>query len=637
MKTETAYEMVKALLLSRRNPESGAWNGELSSSAVSTALAVTALCNGEPADKVLAKRGVQWLVDHINNDGGWGDTPQSPSNITTSLIARACVACHPDCMGSSGVLAASGAWILAETGGLDVGTVAHTLAKIYGTDKTFAVPILMYLAICNNQDEQWRDVPPVPFYLALLPRWCFRFLKLEVVSYALPALIAVGLCRHIRAAETAGRRAAGRRLAGPLLRKLRSIQPEHGGFLDAAPLSAFVAMALESCGYGDSPVALSARSFLRNAVRSDGSWPIDTNLRCWLTSLSARALSSELQVQPTKMYQTLEWILQAQHRSVHPYTGARPGGWAWTDLPGGVPDADDTAAALIALFSLTEKSDFAKQPSRTHDKVVYRIIESTEMEVAGDNSCTENRNPPDSTATLSEALHSGFRWLLNLQNNDGGIPTFCRGWGHLPFDCSCCDITAHVIEAITLWRGYEYDHGFDLFDEKLRHRLDGALLRMIDYLQTRQRDDGSWLPLWFGHQCSEQKINPVIGTARVVAGLHTLCSSSPPLKSATDNQLNAMLQRGENFLINTQKSDGGWSAGHSATIEETALAVAALSGSAADVVRNAAYAGAERLAAMLTDTPVKPSPLGLYFSALWYDEELYPLIWSVTALRSVRE
>ena len=36
----------------------------------------------------------------------------------------------------------------------------------------------------------------------------------------------------------------------------------------------------------------------------------------------------------------------------HPYTGAAPGGWAWTDLPGGVPDADDTPGALLALVAL---------------------------------------------------------------------------------------------------------------------------------------------------------------------------------------------------------------------------------------------------------------------------------------------
>ena len=32
----------------------------------------------------------------------------------------------------------------------------------------------------------------------------------------------------------------------------------------------------------------------------------------------------------------------------HPYCLSAPGGWAWTDLPGGVPDADDTPGVLMA-------------------------------------------------------------------------------------------------------------------------------------------------------------------------------------------------------------------------------------------------------------------------------------------------
>ena len=36
-------------------------------------------------------------------------------------------------------------------------------------------------------------------------------------------------------------------------------------------------------------------------------------------------------------------------------------------------------------------------------------------------------------------------WLIHLQNRDGGWPTFCRGWGALPFDRSGCDLTAHVL------------------------------------------------------------------------------------------------------------------------------------------------------------------------------------------------
>ncbi len=48
----------------------------------------------------------------------------------------------------------------------------------------------------------------------------------------------------------------------------------------------------------------------------------------------------------------LDWLLDCQHRVRHPFTGADPGGWGWTDLSGAVPDADDTAGALLACQAL---------------------------------------------------------------------------------------------------------------------------------------------------------------------------------------------------------------------------------------------------------------------------------------------
>ncbi len=35
---------------------------------------------------------------------------------------------------------------------------------------------------------------------------------------------------------------------------------------------------------------------------------------------------------------------------------------------------------------------------------------------------------------------------------DGGIPTFCRGWGHLPFNRSNPELTAHELLAWDAWR-----------------------------------------------------------------------------------------------------------------------------------------------------------------------------------------
>ena len=47
--------------------------------------------------------------------------------------------------------------------------------------------------------------------------------------------------------------------------------------------------------------------------------------------------------------QVKRWLLDQQYRERHPFTDAAPGGWAWTDLSGGVPDAA-TLQQVIALL-----------------------------------------------------------------------------------------------------------------------------------------------------------------------------------------------------------------------------------------------------------------------------------------------
>ncbi len=135
------------------------------------------------------------------------------------------------------------------------------------------------------------------------------------------------------------RRAAKRRS----LSVLDQIQPQSGGYLEAIPLTSFVVMALASIGKASHPVTRRGIRFLADTVRADGSWPIDADLATWNTSLAITALRGD------KCSPSLEWLLNCQHRRRHPYTGADPGGWAWSDLSGAVPDADDTPAALLSV------------------------------------------------------------------------------------------------------------------------------------------------------------------------------------------------------------------------------------------------------------------------------------------------
>src|SRR5262245_27945223 len=90
----TAYQTALAALLAERTAE-GHWIGELSTSALSTATAVSALAMVQrhrdpprPHDMLIAD-GIAWLAAHQNEDGGWGDTVKSITNISTTMLCRA--------------------------------------------------------------------------------------------------------------------------------------------------------------------------------------------------------------------------------------------------------------------------------------------------------------------------------------------------------------------------------------------------------------------------------------------------------------------------------------------------------------------------------------------------------------------
>src|SRR5262249_53006441 len=145
-------------------------------------------------------------------------------------------------------------------------------------------------------------------------------------------------------------------------------------------------------------------------------------------------------------------------------------------LPGGVPDADDTPGAILALLSLatTEK----------------RVLDDT---------------------------WDGLWWLWRIQNRDGGWPTFCRGWGNLPFDGSGADLTAHAMRAQMHPPYLERERWHpdptvvskgEFMREPVHSLVASSLWAGLDYLARTQRPDGSWLPLWFGNQHAPDDINP---------------------------------------------------------------------------------------------------------------------------------
>jgi len=570
-----AREAQKHFLLEQRCAE-GYWQGRLSSSALATAVAIRALQSVDSqkyAETIEAS--LVWLKQTQLEDGSWGDTVRSKGNISTTLL---CYSVIPDTDDFVTCRLLAETFINQHAGGLDAPAICTCILERYGNDRTFSAPILTLAAISGklgSHDSCWDLVPQLPFELAALPRQCFHIMKMDVVSYALPALIAIGLVRHVKKATYfLPGRLLRNSLTPSLLKKLEAMQPENGGFLEAVPLTAFVTMSLAEAGYSDSSVVTKGIDFILSSMRGDGSLPIDTNLETWLTSQSIKALRTD-DLSGTDREQLREWYHFQQFNEVHPFTGAAPGGWGWASLPGAVPDADDTAGALLALRGLG-----VTEPS------------------------------------LSDHVRSGLLWLMSLQNSDGGFPTFCRGWGKLPFDQSCPDISGHALEAFSAW----YSHADHDFQSKMKAAADAAL----DYLSRRQTSDGSWLPLWFGNEDHPDDLNPCYGTGMVLDSLNQL---HPELTSATTSGLK---ERAEEWLWNNRNSDGSWggSLGLKGSREETALAIAALA--TPQTIHSDKLE--ESIQWLIENKSMPASPIGLYFASLWYYEDLYPEIFTLRAL-----
>lgn len=570
MQTSATWPRIRDSLLAEIR-EHGCVRGELSSSALSTAVAAFALATGAHDEDKRVAAAVRWLCEHANPDGGWGDTVRSPSNLSTTLLARATLNRFGNSAADQTCRRAD-AWLAEVAGSREPAALAEAVLNHYGQDRTFSIPILTMGALgglLGPEEDAWQYIPQLPFELAALPHAAYRFVGLPVVSYALPALIAMGLVRHRRGGGGGLARPLRSSLSGMVLRKLTSLQPGNGGFLEASPLTGFVALSLASCGLAEHAVARRALDFLRSGQRPDGSWPIDTDLATWLTTLAIKGLGTEM---PANLRAPLRrWLLDQQYRERHPFTASPPGGWGWTNRPGAVPDADDTAGALLALRHL---------------------------------------DPDEETRRAAER---GIVWLLNLANRDGGTPTFCRGWGRLPFDASTPDLTIHALHAYAAWRGE--------LPPKLGVRVDRALARGLQYLAKVQQADGSWLPLWFGNDQVPGHGNPVYGTARVVLELAEMA------RLGHDAHLE-MRQRGVDWLRSQVNGDGGWGGcqGVPSSVEETALAVAALN------VCPEAEAGRAWLERAYRNPP-EPTPIGLYFASLWYFEARYPDLFALPALR----
>lgn len=635
-----ACEKVRRDLLAERGPQ-GHWVGRLSSSPTATATAISALViaeqygspeqHGRTADRLfdadqifqsdlseLIVQSLHWLACHQNEDGGWGDTELSRSEPSATLLVNAAFHLTGVPAKYSGLLERTEMYIR-QQGGI------AAIRKRHESEKPLVAAISANCALAGL--IPWKEVPSLPFELAAVPQAWPRVLKLLGIRYSLPELVAVGQARFHHAQPLNPIDRALRRLSRQrALKALEQMQPESGGFVEGVPLTSFIVMSLASIGLAEHQIVRRGVEFLLANVRGDGSWPLHASLAVRNTALAAGALrprargrisggfegtSQDATYDGSAFRADIEWLLSCQRTTADAYSRAAPGGWSWTDSAGGIPDAEDTSQVLLALAQSAERVDLAMR------------------------------------RRIDAAAKRGVRWLLSLQNEDGGWPTCCRGAGLVLLQRSSTDVTAQALRALAACRKVFVAPSAG---RGLAGQLDRAVQAGLAYLRTQQREDGSWVPLWFGNQDNPHDENPVCGTARVLISLADLGYDA-----------SEAARRGGDWLCRMQHVSGGWGPivrtgkpswrtalrrppdstaphevpDHGPSVEETSLAMTALARLRGHTpgYQSAAERGLAWLVdAVENDRHREPAPIGLHFGRLWYYERLYPIVFAVEAL-----
>ncbi|GAB4555646.1 MAG: squalene--hopene cyclase [Phycisphaerales bacterium] len=241
-----------------------------------------------------------------------------------------------------------------------------------------------------------------------------------------------------------------------------------------------------------------------------------------------------------------DWIdnLKPRDRDItmgpnHPESPKSCGGWAFEYRNDWYPDVDDTAMVCMAL-------------RRAADPTV-RDIWSPDMRAREDfhSRATPIERMDEPQRKASEAARRGVRWMLAMQNDDGGWAAFDRTedrpWMEaIPFadhnamqDPSCADITGRITESLVT-NGLPRTHP--------------AIRRAVDYMKQEQYpDSGTWYGRW--------GVNHIYGTWQAIGGLI----------AAGEDPSQPYLQTTLSWLRAKQNDDGGWGESCDSYIDESLI------------------------------------------------------------------
>lgn len=269
------------------------------------------------------------------------------------------------------------------------------------------------------------------------------------------------------------------------------------------PPMVYLQIALQAFGYErDHPV-------LQRAERELDEFFIEENDRIriqpcfspvWDTGIAAYALADcGLNESNRSLRRAAHWLLEKECKQRGDWQDnladlVDPSGWWFEYHNAWYPDVDDTAMVAMALKRIGGRENTA-------------------------------------------AAARGVRWMLAMQNNDGGWAAFDKTdhrqiLEYIPFadhnamqDPSCADITGRVLECLA-WHGYTVN--------------DPPVQRALEYIKSHQQLEGCWFGRW--------GVNYIYGTWQAVVG---------PIRCGADVK-EKWIQRAGRWMKSVQKDDGSF-------------------------------------------------------------------------------
>ena len=525
-----SVDAARKCLLSRQQEE-GYWCGELQADTTLESDYILLHVLLGTGNQQRFQRCCNYILQHQNEDGGWGIYVDGPSNLSASVKAYFALKL-------TGYKADHAALVRARNKILQMGgvTEVNTFTKIY---------------LCCLGQYDYDAVPAVPPEIVLFPNW-FWFNIYEISSWSRAILVPLSICyakkplkkipdeMGVEELFVGGRdksrmhlhwsqklvswrnfflvldrlvhwfeRVHIRPLRWLALRQaekwmLERFEMSDGlGAIYPSILNSIIALRCLGYSLDDPQVIRAMDEFEKLGIEEADTFRMQPCMSpVWDTAYALFALGEAgVPASDPRMVKSADWILQKQVRNggdwqVKNKTG-KPGGWYFEFNNEFYPDVDDSAMVCLALSRV-------EHPNGRYQR---------------------------------ESVQRAIDWIFSMQCQGGGWASFDKDndrmvFQHIPFadhnamlDPPTVDITGRILEMLAAY-GYTKD--------------DPRIKKAIKFLRNEQEADGSWFGRW--------GVNYIYGTMLVLRGLEAI---------GVDHH-EPYVQQAAEWLRMVQNADGGW-------------------------------------------------------------------------------